>query len=90
MSESTATTLPVHGEVFIDARGGDRSLRVSWHPDAGVAVLSIWRDSVCVASLRMRARDVPVLIDVLSAGIGVDRLALPVDDDAQPRGRHAG
>ncbi|MBM7784472.1 hypothetical protein [Tenggerimyces flavus] len=89
MSESTATTLPVHGEVFIDARGGDRSLRVSWHPDAGVAVLSIWRDSVCVASLRMRARDVPVLIDVLSAGLGADRLAMPEDED-QPRGRHAG
>lgn len=86
MSESTATTLPVHGEVFIDARGGDRSLRVSWHPDAGVAVLSIWRDSVCVASLRMRARDVPVLIDVLSAGIEAGQ---PLADE-QPRGRHAG
>ncbi len=86
MSESTATTLPVHGEVFIDARGGDRSLRVSWHPDAGVAVLSIWRDSVCVASLRMRARDVPVLIDVLSAGIEAGQ---PLEDE-QPRGRHAG
>jgi hypothetical protein len=87
MSESTTTALPVHGEVFIDARGGDRSLRVSWHPDSGVAVLSIWRDSVCVASLRMRARDVPVLIDVLSAGL---EQSAALGQSPQPRGRHAG
>ena len=31
------------GRVFLDARGGDRALRVSWHHEAGVVVLSLWR-----------------------------------------------
>ena len=63
------SALPVHGEVFVDARGGDRTLRVSWHrphtPD-GVVVLSLWRDDTCVGSFRLRPRDVPLLVDMLS------------------------
>ena len=39
--------LPAAGEVFLDARGGGRALRVSWHPEADMVVLSLWRDSTC-------------------------------------------
>jgi hypothetical protein len=71
-SMSDVTTLPTHGEAFLDARGGDRTLRVNWHRKAspdGMVVLSLWRDGTCVASFRMPGRDVPLLIDVLSAGV---------------------
>ena len=37
------TPLPAAGEVFLDARGADRALRVSWHAEADVVVLSLWQ-----------------------------------------------
>jgi hypothetical protein len=55
--------------VFIDARGGDRALRVTWHPEADVVVLSLWRDNVCAGSFRLRADDVPTLLAALTAGL---------------------
>jgi hypothetical protein len=51
--------------VFLDARGEDRSLRVTWHPDAGLVVLSLWRGNVCAASFRLTAEEVPALIAAL-------------------------
>ena len=61
--------LPETGSIFLDARGGDRALRVSWHPEAGLVVLSLWRDNVCAGSFRLAAADVPELIDVLRTGL---------------------
>jgi hypothetical protein len=72
-SMSDVTTLPAHGEVFLDARGGDRTLRISWHHDSvpdGVVVLSLWRSGLCVGSFRLRSREVPLLIDALARGLG--------------------
>ena len=64
-----ATPLPAAGEVFLDARGGARALRVSWHTESGVVVLSMWRDGTCVASFRLDIIEVPELIAVLSQGL---------------------
>jgi hypothetical protein len=61
--------LPASGEVFADARGGDRSLRVTWHGEAGVVVLSLWREHLCAGSFRLDAGDVPAFIEVLRAGL---------------------
>lgn len=63
------TTLPVHGEAFLDDRGDDRTLRVSWHGESSVVVLSLWRHEFCVGTFRLRAVDVPAMLAVLSAGI---------------------
>ena len=63
------TTLPVNGEVFIDDRGPDRSLRVSWHSEASVVVLSLWRHEFCIGSFRLRADDLPDLLDLLSGAL---------------------
>lgn len=63
------TVLPVRGEVVLDARGGDRALRVSWHPEHGVVVLSIWRGATCVASMQVEQSEVPHLVDVLVRGL---------------------
>jgi hypothetical protein len=65
----SATPLPASGDAFLDARGGGRALRVSWHPEAGVVVLSVWRGRECVASFRLAAEDVPALVDVLRTGL---------------------
>jgi hypothetical protein len=38
-------------ELFSDERG--RVLRATWHPDETTVTLSIWRESECVASIRL-------------------------------------
>ena len=64
--------LPTHGGVFLDDRGDERSLRVSWHPEEGpdgMVVLSLWRADVCVATFRLESTEVPSLIRALQAGV---------------------
>ena len=63
------TPLPRAGEIYFDARGADRALRVSWHHDSGLVVLSMWRGEECVGSFRLAIEEVPDLIDVLRAGL---------------------
>lgn len=63
------TPLPAVGEAFLDARGAGRSLRVSWHHEAGLVVLSLWRDGFCASSFRLPVDEVPDLIDVLRRGL---------------------
>ena len=61
--------LPEVGSVFLDARGADRALRVSWHSEADLVVLSVWRENVCVATFRLAVDEVPALIATLTAGL---------------------
>jgi hypothetical protein len=67
---SPARPLPELGSIHLDARGSDRALRVSWHSEADLVVLSIWRDNVCAASFRLSIEEVPELIEMLRAGLG--------------------
>lgn len=55
--------------MFLDSRGGDRALRVTWHHESGLVVLSLWRDNVCSGSFRIAADEVPDLIALLRAGL---------------------
>ena len=66
---ATARPLPAIGEIFLDARGGDRAMRVSWHHESEMVVLSLWRDNVCAGSFRLAVDEVPELIDLLRAGL---------------------
>lgn len=61
--------LPATGEVFLDERGDGRTLRVSWHPEADLVVLSLWRQGVCAGTFRLPMTEVPDLIDVLRGGL---------------------
>jgi hypothetical protein len=61
--------MPGVGSVYIDARGDERGLRVSWHTEADLVVLSLWRDNVCTGSFRLAVEDVPDLIATLTAGL---------------------
>ena len=69
MPMPAARPLPETGSVFLDSRGGGRALRVSWHHEAGLVVLSLWRDDACAGSFRLAVDDVPALIDLLRAGL---------------------
>ena len=64
-----ARPAPKVGAVFVDARGGERGLRVSWHREADVVVLSLWRDNVCTSTFRLDVEDVPELIAALAKGL---------------------
>lgn len=64
-----ATPLPRTGEIYLDARTRSRALRVTWHAEAGLVVLSLWRENVCAGTFRLAIEEVPDLIDVLRAGL---------------------
>ena len=66
---ATARPLPATGEIFLDARGADRALRVSWHYDSDLVVLSLWRENVCTGSFRLTVDEVPELIAMLRSGL---------------------
>ena len=61
--------VPRTGAVFLDPRGEDRSLRVTWHQESQLVVLSLWRDNVCAGTFRLAADEVPDLIGLLRAGL---------------------
>jgi hypothetical protein len=60
--------LPTRRDVFIDQRGA--GLRVSWHPEQDVMVLSVWHEDRCAATFRMPVQDVPRLSGLLAATLG--------------------
>jgi len=64
-----AAPLQRTGEVFLDARSGSRALRVTWHHESEVVVLSLWRDNLCTATFRLAVDEVPALIEVLRSGL---------------------
>ena len=61
--------LPRRGDVFLDARGEGRSLRLSWHQERDVVVLSLWRNAYCAGSFRLPVADVPAFIAALVQGL---------------------
>jgi hypothetical protein len=60
---------PLGAEFFLDARGDARSLRVRWHREQGLVVLSLWRGPECTGTFRLLIDEVPALIDALRAGL---------------------
>jgi hypothetical protein len=66
---SAARPLPELGEIFLDARGEERALRVSWHTDRDLVVLSLWRENLCAGSFRLSVEEVPQLIALLRSGL---------------------
>ena len=84
--------LPAQGSIFLDSRGDQRALRVSWHHESGLVVLSLWRENVCAGSFRLSADEVPDLIALLRAGLDQAydvALARRTAADAAARGESA-
>ena len=44
-------------------------MRVTWHHEAGLVVLSLWRGDSCAGTFRLAVEEVPNLIDLLRAGL---------------------
>src|SRR3954469_616524 len=57
------------GEVFLDARGNGRAMRLTWHHEADLVVLSMWRDGTCAGTFRLSKEDVNEFIDALIDGV---------------------
>jgi len=74
--------IPLRGEVVLDARGGARAMRVSWHPDHALVVLSIWRGNTCVGTMQVDAAEVPHLVDVLVRGLAASAVPSEPFEDA--------
>jgi hypothetical protein len=73
------------GDVFLDARGKGRALRLRWHPEADIVVLSLWREGTCAGTFRMPHADVGVFIDTLIDGLrDVPGVRLRATDDTTP------
>lgn len=80
----SATPLPKKGDVFFDARGSDRALRLSRHPGAGVVVLSIWNGGVCQGTFRLPADQAAALAEALCDGAYGGRPPLPQTGEYHP------
>lgn len=59
-------------------------MRVSWHHESGVVVLSMWRENVCVGSFRLPAEDVPTLVDLLRGSLDEAYDAIRTEDLPEP------
>jgi hypothetical protein len=55
-------------DMFLDERG--TGLRVSWHPERDLVVLSVWQGDGCVGTFRMSVQDIPRLSGLLAAALG--------------------
>lgn len=65
-------------------------MRLTWHHEADVVVLSMWRDHVCAGTFRLATDDVGDFVDALVDGL---RGAPGFSSSRAPerrRGRHAG
>ncbi|TRW44901.1 hypothetical protein [Georgenia yuyongxinii] len=67
--------MPLHSRWVADQRGQGRGLRISSHPEAGVVVLSIWRDDECVATTRLQPAEAAQLAAGLAESLA--QLATP-------------
>ena len=74
--------IPTLGGVVRDVRGAERALRVSWHREDELVVLSLWNGPRCTGTVRVAAADVPALIEVLQIGLR----SQPHQPDQRPAG----
>lgn len=61
--------LPVRGRWAWDSRGANRAVRVSTHADENVLNLSVWRDDICVGTVRLAPAEVTALVAGLTDGL---------------------
>ena len=63
------TAVPYSGAIYLDSRGSERALRVTWHHETDLVVLSLWRGQECAGSFRLPIEEVPDLIEQLRSGL---------------------
>ena len=60
---------PPRGRWAWDARGHERAVRVSPHPREGLINVSMWRDDICVGTVRLWPAEVAGLVTGLTEGL---------------------
>jgi hypothetical protein len=60
---------PAHGGVVFDLRDDGRNLRVNWHHEHDMVVLSTWRHGSCIATCQVDRSDVPGLVGQFVEGL---------------------
>src|SRR3954447_2386409 len=65
----TVLAMPRHGRWSWDDRGDGRAVRVSTHADAGLLVVSLWRDDLCVGTVRLAPVGAAALATALTDGL---------------------
>lgn len=88
MASGEVVAFPSRGEVFIDQRGEARTLRLAWHLDADVVVLSLWQQDRCTGSFRLPVAEVPRFVQAMVDGLAA-AAALPAAQAARSPGRTA-
>jgi hypothetical protein len=73
--------LPRLGESFVDARGEERSLRVSLHPEHGLIVFSIWAGQSCRATFQLPLDEAIRLSEVLNSVVVTSTEPVVIDLD---------
>lgn len=68
---SDVAPLPVSGTVLTDRRDPGRMLRVSWHGELGVFVVSLWRDERCVGTFQLAPQDAAEVVRAFTDGLSV-------------------
>lgn len=76
------TPLPTNGAVFFDQRDQGRSLRLSYHQESSVFVLSLWRVDVCLGTFRLPAEDAPAFVQELVQSLADQTTVLPSSRNA--------
>jgi hypothetical protein len=66
---TTVVRMPVRGRWAWDARGESRAVRVSPHVRENVVNLSVWRDDICVGTVRLVPAEVTALVTGLTDGL---------------------
>lgn len=79
---TAVSVLPVAGQVLLDARQGGRALRLNWHDELGLCVLSIWRGDRCAATFQLPRHELPALVTALVQGLA----AAPLGSAAEEAG----
>ncbi|MGI9092566.1 MAG: hypothetical protein ACR2FF_03810 [Mycobacteriales bacterium] len=68
---ATVSALPSSGSVFFDARDDGRSMRLSWHGEASIFVVSLWRGDECAGTFRLPIAEVPRLIHAMTSALAL-------------------
>ena len=65
----TVIALPTHGRWAWDSRGDGRAVRVATHASVGLLNVSLWRDDICVGTVRLEPDDAAALVVGLTEGL---------------------
>jgi hypothetical protein len=67
--QMSVLAFPPRGRWAWDARGHERAVRVSAHAREGLINLSMWRDEICVGTVRLQPDEVAGLVEGLTEGL---------------------